>query len=116
MTIGNTAQRTIRATHPGEMLREDFMPGYALTTSALAEAVGVSCQTINEILRERRAVTAAMALRLARLFGNTPEFWLNAQRAFNLWQAKQACQKDIEKTNHCEPSAKTGEAPKHAKI
>ena len=97
MSTENTAPRAIRPTHPGEMLREDFMPDFALTTIGLAEALGVSRQTINEILRERRAVTSAMALRLARLFGNSPEFWLNAQRAYDLWQAKQSYQKDIEK-------------------
>ena len=73
------------------------MPDYGLTTTALAEAVGVSRQTINEILRERRAVTPAMALRLSRLFGNTPEFWLNAQRAYDLWQAQKDYRQDIKK-------------------
>jgi addiction module HigA family antidote len=97
MSIENSLPRTIRPTHPGEMLREDFLPDYGLTTAGLAEALGVSRQTINEILRERRALTSAMALRLARLFGNTPEFWLNAQRAYDLWQAKQNYQQEIEK-------------------
>jgi addiction module antidote protein, HigA family len=77
MSIENRAIREIPPTHPGEMLREDFMPDYGLTTSTLAESLGVSRQTVNEILRERRAVTSVMALRLSRLFGNTPEFWLN---------------------------------------
>ena len=77
------------------MLREDFLPDYELTVSALAEAVGVSRQSINELLRERRAVSPEMALRLARLFGNSPEFWLNAQRAIDLWDAEQAIEKDV---------------------
>jgi addiction module HigA family antidote len=72
------------------MLREDFLPDYALTVSSLAEAIGVSRQTVNELLRERRALSPEMALRLARLFGNTPEFWLNAQRAVDLWDAAQS--------------------------
>ena len=55
------------------MLREDFMPDYALTASGIAIALGVSRQTINELLRERRAVSPEMALRLARLFGNSPD-------------------------------------------
>ena len=59
-------------THPGEMLREDFLPDYRLTVSSLAEAIGVSRQSINELLRERRRVSPEMALRLARLFGNSP--------------------------------------------
>jgi len=77
------------------MLRDDFLPDYGLTVAGLAEAVGVSRQSINELLRERRAVSPDMALRLARLFGNSPEFWLNAQRAVDLWDAAQAIKKDV---------------------
>ncbi len=84
-----------RPTHPGEMLREDFLPGYELTVSGLAQAIGVSRQSINELLRERRRVSPEMALRLARLFGNSPEFWLNAQRAVDLWDAAQSIQNDV---------------------
>jgi len=90
MSIPNTIQREVRPTHPGEMLREDFLPDYELTVAALAAALGVSRQTVNELLRERRAVSPEMALRLGRLFGNSPEFWLNAQRAVDLWDAEQA--------------------------
>ena len=95
MSVPNTAGIKRRPTHPGEMLREDFLPDYGLTTSELAEAVGVSRQSINELLRERRAVSPEMALRLARLFGNSPEFWLNAQRAVDLWDATQAIKNDV---------------------
>jgi antitoxin HigA-1 len=87
MSIPNTRKRTCRPTHPGEMLREDFLPDYGLSVSSLADAIGVSRQTVNELLRERRAITPEMALRLSRLFGNSPEFWLNAQRAVDLWEA-----------------------------
>lgn len=91
MSIPNKGARKVRPTHPGEMLREDFLPDYGLTVSGFAKAIGVSRQTVNEVLRERRAVSPEMALRLSRLFGNTPEFWLNAQRAVDLWEvAKQA--------------------------
>ena len=96
MILENKDRRDIPPTPPGEMLREDFMPDYGLTTAAIAETLGVSRQTINEILRQRRAVTPTMALRLARLFGNTPEFWLNAQRAYDLWHAQQSYGRDIE--------------------
>ena len=78
MSIQNTKQREIAPTHPGEMLREDFMPDYNLTTTGLAQKLGVSRQTVNELLLERRAVSPSMALRLSRSFGNTPEFWFNA--------------------------------------
>lgn len=87
MCLPNTARREIRPTHPGEMLREDFIPDFGLTVSGLAKLLGVSRQSINELLRERRAVSPEMAIRLARLFGNSPEFWLNAQRAVDLWDA-----------------------------
>ena len=86
-----------RPTHPGEMLREDFLPDYELSVSQLAGAVGVSRQTVNELLRERRAVSPEMALRLARLFGNSPEFWLNAQRAVDLWDAAQTSKGEIDR-------------------
>jgi addiction module HigA family antidote len=97
MSIPNTGQRKIRPTHPGEMLREDFLPDYALTISGLAEALGVSRQTINELLRGRRAVSPEMALRLSRLFGNSAEFWLNAQRAVDLWDAAQAIRTEVQR-------------------
>lgn len=97
MSIVNSGERQVRPTHPGEMLREDFLPDFGLTVSALAEAPGVSRQTINELLRERRAVSPEMALRLSRLFGNSPEFWLNAQRAVDLWEASRAVKKNIDR-------------------
>ena len=95
MTVPNTRQMKRRPTHPGEMLKEDFMPDYGLTVAGLAEAVGVSRQSINELLRGRRAVSPEMALRLSRLFGNSPEFWLNAQRSVDLWDAAQAIRDDV---------------------
>ena len=90
MSYANTGKRSTRPTHPGEMLREDFIPDYYLTVSSLAQALGVSRQTVNELTRERRAVSPEMALRLGRLFGNSPDFWLNAQRAVDLWDAEQS--------------------------
>ena len=95
MSIANKHERKIRPTHPGEMLREDFLPDYGLKTSSLAKALAVSRQTVNELLRERRAVSPEMALRLSRLFGNSPEFWLNAQRAVDLWDAEKNIKSEI---------------------
>jgi addiction module HigA family antidote len=89
MAIPNTRERTVRPIHPGEMLREDFMSDYGLTVASMAEALGVSRQSVNELLRERRALSPEMALRLSQLFGNSAEFWLNAQRAIDLWDAAQ---------------------------
>src|SRR3972149_4471437 len=97
MSIPNTREREVRPTHPGEMLREDFMPDYGLSVSSMAKALGVSRQTVNELLRERRAVSPEMALRLSRLFGNTPEFWLNAQRAVDRWETARTARRKLEK-------------------
>ncbi len=85
-----TIIRTVRPIHPGEMLREDFLPDYGMSATSFAAALGVSRQTVNELLNERRAVTPVMALSLSRLFGNTPEFWLNAQAAVDLWEARRS--------------------------
>lgn len=95
MSIPNTKPMKRRPTHPGEMLRQDFLPEYNLTVAGLADALRVSRQSINELLRGRRALSPQMALRFARLFGNSPEFWLNAQRAVDLWDAGRAIQKDV---------------------
>lgn len=94
MSIANTGM-TRRPTHPGAMLREDFIPDYGLTVAGLAAAIGVSRQSVNELLRERRALSPDMALRLARLFGNTPQFWLDAQRAVDLWNTAEVIKRDI---------------------
>jgi antitoxin HigA-1 len=97
MSIPNNRRKRVRPIHPGEMLREDFLPDYGLTVSKLAESLGVSRQTVNELLRERRSVSPEMALRLARLFGNSPEFWLNAQRAVDLWDADREIGRDVQR-------------------
>ncbi len=95
MSIPNTQKMKRRPTHPGEILREDFMPDYDLTVAGLAKALGVSRQTVNELLRERRALSPEMALRLSRLFGTTPEFWLNLQRSVDLWDTGEAIEADV---------------------
>ena len=97
MAIANTTKREIPPTHPGEMLREDFMPDYDLNATTLASALGVSRQTVNKLLRERRAVTPVMALRLSRLFGNSPEFWLSIQHARDIWESERQYEKELKK-------------------
>lgn len=94
MAVTNTGIKR-RPSHPGEMLREDFMSDYELSVSALAKALGVSRQSINELIRERRAISPQMAIRLGRLFGNSAEFWLNAQRAVDLWEANQKLKSEL---------------------
>ncbi len=95
MSIPNTRPLQRRPIHPGEILREDFLPDYDLTVSGLASALGVSRQSVNELLRERRAVSPEMAIRLARLFGNSAEFWMNLQRSVDLWDAESAIKDDV---------------------
>jgi addiction module HigA family antidote len=69
------------------MLVEEFLTPMELTQSALAQAMGVQRKLVNELCNNRRAVTADTALMLARVFGNSPEFWLNVQRRTDLWEA-----------------------------
>jgi len=97
MAIPNTAKREISPSHPGEVLREDFLPEYGLSPTGLASALGVSRQTVNEILREKRSITPLMALRLSRFFGNSPGFWLNAQNARDLWESEQSFKTSLDR-------------------
>ena len=71
----------------GEVLLEEFMEPLGLTQGALADAMGVQRKHVNELCNGRRAVTAPTALILARVFGNSPDFWLNVQRRSDLWEA-----------------------------
>lgn len=79
-----------RPTHPGEMLREEFMPNFGLSVAQLASKIGVSRQTVNQLVSERRALSPSMALRLARLFGTTPQYWLDMQRNVDIWDSYNA--------------------------
>jgi antitoxin HigA-1 len=97
MSIPNDTAIKRRPTHPGEVLREDFMADYELTVAGLASSLGVSRQTVNELLRERRALSPEMALRLSALFGNSAEFWLNLQRAVDLWDAQAVLKEDVQR-------------------
>jgi addiction module HigA family antidote len=72
------------AIHPGEFLREDFLTPMGLSSNALALALRVPVTRITEIVRERRGITADTALRLARYFGTTPDFWLKMQLSYDL--------------------------------
>src|ERR1700733_674238 len=71
----------------GEILTEEFIEPMGLTQGALAEAMGAPRKHVNELCNDRRSVTAPTALILARVFGNSPEFWLNVQRRSDLWEA-----------------------------
>lgn len=71
------------------------MPDFESNTTSMAAALGVSRQTVKELLRERRSITPVMALRLSRLFGNSPEFWMNAQNAWDLWDSELHFRKEL---------------------
>ena len=74
----------LKPIHPGEILREEFMVPLRLNANKLALALHVPAPTIYDIVHEERGISPEMALRLARFFGNTPDFWLNLQSEFDL--------------------------------
>ncbi len=79
-----TPKNNMRPIHPGEVLREEFLIPLGMSAHALALELKVPAPRINEIVRERRAVTPDTALRLARYFGTTPQFWMNLQTSYDL--------------------------------
>ena len=93
MSIPSNRPLERRPIHPGEILREEFLPEFGLSVSALAEAAGVSRQSMNELLRERRALSPEMALRLGKLFGTSAEYWLDLQRNVDLWDVARGLKK-----------------------
>ena len=78
----------IRPIHPGEILREDVLPALARPKTEIARLLGISRQTLYDILNEKQPVTAQMALRLGKMCGNGPEIWLNLQKRFDLQLAE----------------------------
>jgi addiction module HigA family antidote len=84
--------------HPGEVLREDFLRPLGMSQYALAKALGVPEMRISELVRGKRAVTPDTALRLARYFGTSAEFWLGMQMTFDLEQARERAGAAIEAT------------------
>ena len=77
-------------THPGEMLLEEFLTPMGITQRQLADGIHVPYQRVNELVNGRRGVTPSTALRLAKFFGNTADFWLNLQRRWDLYHAQQS--------------------------
>jgi len=82
-------------THPGLMLREEFLEPLSITQRELADAILVPYQRVNEIINEKRGITPNTALRLAKYFGNTPSFWMNLQLRFDLYQAQKVDNDEI---------------------
>src|SRR5450756_593619 len=80
----NMFRNGMRPVHPGEVLREDFLRPLGITANALAKALNVPAPRINEVVRERRGISADTAMRLARYFGGDARSWLNLQSAYDL--------------------------------
>ena len=84
-------------THPGKILQEEFLIPLGISQNALAMKIHVPATRVGEIIHGRRAITSDTALRLARFFGNSPEFWLNLQQQHDLSKAKLELEKKIER-------------------
>lgn len=80
----------MRAAHPGEILREDYLTPLRISPNALAQALCVPATRIHEIVKERRAITPETAMRLGKYFGTSPELWLNLQNSYDLHNARES--------------------------
>ena len=78
------AERKLKPVHPGEVLREEFLKPFGISENELAANIGVESNSINEIIAERRSITADTALRLAKYFGTSAQFWLGLQADYDL--------------------------------
>ena len=88
-------KRGLPPMHPGELLREEILPALDRPKTEIARLLGVSRQTIYDILEERQPVTPVMALRLGKLCGNGPDLWLNLQKRYDLQRAQEELGKKI---------------------
>ena len=82
-------------THPGAVLREIVLPEADLPVASAARRLGISRQTLHKVLSEKIGITPAMALRLSKLFGSTPDFWLRMQHSHDLWHERAALAKEL---------------------
>ncbi len=94
-------------THPGEMLKEEFLLPMNITQRELADAIHVPYQRINELINKKRGVTPSTALRLGKFFGMSPDFWLNLQMRAELFKAQQAESQDIDSIKDYQQIQKT---------
>lgn len=93
----NNLLRGLKPMHPGEMLREDVLPALGKPKSDIARLLGISRQTLYDILDEKQPVTPAMALRFGKLCGNGPNLWINLQRTYDLHVAERELAGEIRK-------------------
>ena len=93
----NPLLKGLQPMHPGQMLREDVLPSLGKSKSEIAGLLGISRQTLFDILKERQPVTPAMALRFGKLLGNGPDLWIDLQRAYDLHVAEKQLAKILAK-------------------
>lgn len=91
--------------HPGEILREEYLKPMKLSATALAKALHVSVPTVNDIVRERRAISAEMAVRLSKYFRTTAQFWLNLQASYEVTCAREKLAREISRIHPSTHSA-----------
>ena len=94
---GNPLLKGLAPTHPGELLREDVIPALDLPKTEIARRLGISRQTLYDILDEKQPVTPAMALRLGKFLGNGADFWLNLQQDYDLRTLEPKMAKELAK-------------------
>ena len=95
-------------THPGEMLKEEFLIPMEITQRELADSINVPYQRINELINGKRGVTPSTALRLAKYFGTTPGFWMNLQLRWDLYRAQRVEAQQLEKIEPYSIASPTG--------
>jgi len=88
------------STHPGIVLREEFVLPLGLTQAKLSEDLHVGIKTLSELYNEKRGITSLMALKLAEYFGTTPQFWLNLQNAYDLYKTYEKEKENIKNIEH----------------
>jgi len=89
-------------THPGKILKDEFLSPLGITQSALAKALHTSFRAINELVNEKRGITTEMALKLAKYFGTTPQLWLNLQNQYDLYRVSIKKKDELDEVGHYE--------------
>lgn len=97
-------------THPGEMLLEEFLKPMELSQRDLADAIRVPYQRVNEIVNGKRGITPSTALRLAKFLGMSPDFWMNLQLRWDLYEAKEAESEELKRIPHFKAAHAAGAA------
>ena len=95
--VRNPRIKGLAPTHPGALLREDVLPSLGKTKAEIAGLLGISRQTLFDILSENQPISPVMALRFGKLLGNGPDLWINMQRAYDLYAAEQTFAAELAK-------------------